>query len=239
MFERVQMMALRIANGVPWNTSKLALKRLMCLESMECRQQILNAKYLCRMESNNDISIPAFKLFKKVKTDSKSLAYEWSRFNPVYIRLSSINDVEKRANEIKVIRYENVILDKGGSTNISSAILVDKNLKHSKILKWKGTEDAKIKQDIIRWRLGRIAYHQTCGNCQLELSRKHALICSGAEDYLEREFDDIDLPHSNTLLDAILNHYLLDEVDGLWKKLYNAIQIVRRICLVQNVEIIN
>jgi hypothetical protein len=238
MFDRVQMMALRIANGVPWNTSKLALKRLMCLESMECRQQILNAKYLCRMESNNDLSIPAFKLFKRVKVDSKSLAYEWSHFNPIYIRLNSINDVKKRHAEIKVIRYENVVLDKGGNTNVSSAIFVDRNLKHSNLLKWKGTEDSTFKKELIRWRLGRIASHQTCGNCQGELSRKHALICSGAEDYLEREFANIEIPHSNTLLDAILNHYLLEDDDELWIFIFSRIRR-KQIGLINYVYVLN
>ena len=33
-FEKTQQLALRIAYGVPWNTSKTALKRLSCLETM-------------------------------------------------------------------------------------------------------------------------------------------------------------------------------------------------------------
>ncbi len=145
----------------------------------------------------------------------------------------------KRKAEIKHIRYENVILSKGGSTNISSAIHVDKNLKHSSILKWKGVEDAMIKKELIRWRLGRIAFHQNCECCNRELSRKHALICSGGEFYLENEFEEVEIPSSNTILDAILNYYSINGKDEIWKKLYNVIQNIKRVCLVQNVDMIN
>jgi hypothetical protein len=68
-------------------------------------------------------------------------------------------------------------------------------------------EDAKIKLELVQWHLGRVAFHQDCRRCCGSLSRKHAVIRSGAEDFLSSTFPDIDLPQSNTLIDSILNQF--------------------------------
>jgi hypothetical protein len=81
--------------------------------------------------------------------------------------------------KIKAIRYENISQENLGYTRISDAINVEKTLEHSEILKWNGLEDKEIKQDLLQWRLGRIAFHQVCKKCGQELSRAHALECSG------------------------------------------------------------
>ena len=63
---------------------------------------------------------------------------------------------------------------------------------------------------IIRWMLGGIVRHQPCLNCDnlTELSRTHALHCSGANDFLRNNVGSTILPEAGeTLLDAILNRY--------------------------------
>ena len=122
-----------------------------------------------------------------------------------YHRLINLSSLRIQ-NEIKLIRLENIEQDELGHTNVSSAIPVNKNLARSAILSWTGIKDMTTKLELIQWRLGRIAFHQRCHRCEESLSRKHAVICSGAEAFLESKFPDIDAPASQTILDAILNH---------------------------------
>ena len=108
-----------------------------------------------------------------------------------------------------MIRYENISQDTLGHTNISDAIVVLPSLLHSDIMKWNGIEDAKVKQELIQWRLGRVAFHQRCQVCFEVLSISHAVICSGAEDYILEKFPQVTRSYSNTIIDDILNFYFL------------------------------
>jgi len=117
-------------------------------------------------------------------------------------------DPKDLSKEIKLIRFEDIGQNELGHTNVSSAIKVFPDLKRSSILSWNGLEDAKIKLELIQWRLGRVAFHQDYRRCGGSLSRKHAVICSGAEDFLSSTFPDIDLPQSNTLIDTIVKSIL-------------------------------
>ena len=76
------------------------------------------------------------------------------------------------------------LLLEGSQTKSIFLIKVFPNLRRSSVLSWDGMEDAKIKLELIQWRLGRVAFHQDCRRCGGSLSRKHAVICSGAEDFL-------------------------------------------------------
>jgi len=110
------------------------------------------------------------------------------------------------------------------------------NLLRSSILSWNGLEDAKIKLELVQWRLGRVAFHQDCRRCCGSLSRKHAVIRSGAEDFLSSIFPDIDLPQSNTLIDSILNQFFFKNDSAVYAAVYEAIQGIRKTCLLQNVN---
>jgi hypothetical protein len=80
-FEKIQQLALRIAYAVPWNTSKTAMKRLSCLESMECRNEILNARFIFRMINPPYEKTPASELFTHQLASKKGYAFEWKKDN--------------------------------------------------------------------------------------------------------------------------------------------------------------
>ena len=61
--------------------------------------------------------------------------------------------------------------------------------------------------------------------------------CSGAEDYLIGVFPDIEIPPVNTIIDAVLNTNLIKGSKEIWKHLFEAIQGIRRTCLLQLVDI--
>jgi hypothetical protein len=232
IFERTQQLALRIAYGVPWNTSKTALKKLSCLESMKCRNLLLNARFVRPLLLNLFPSLPASEIFHAVVTQRKSLAFNWKLKN-IYIQRLQLTSEKSLPAVIKEIRYESVVQENLGCTNVSDAIAVHRSLKHSAILYWDGVEDAKTKQELIQWRLGRIAYHQECGRCNDDLSRKHAVICSGAEDYLLQQFPDLEIPPAHTVIDSLLNTHLLKGNSAIWNIIQEAIKGIRRTCLLQ------
>jgi hypothetical protein len=232
MFEKTQQLALRVAFGVPWNTSKTALKKLSCLESMKCRNLLLNARFVRPIILGQRPLVPASELFHTVLKKRKSLAFKWKLGNPYIARLTHVSDKSLKT-VIKEIRYESVVQENFGLTGVSDAIAVHKSLKHSAILYWDGVQDAQVKQELIQWRLGRLAYHQECGRCQGDLSRKHAVLCSGAEDFLLQEFPDLEIPAVHTVIDSLLNTYLLKGSSAIWEALQEAIKGIRRTCLLQ------
>jgi hypothetical protein len=234
LFEKSQQLALRIAFGVPWNTSKTALKRLSCLESVKTRNHLLNAKFLWKLKYQVNQFLPAFRTFEFNLENHKSLTYGWRKSNLFYHRTIHLSPLDLK-KEVDLIRFENIDQDDMGHTNVSNAIPVRKDIKRSAILYWSGMDDMSIKLELIQWRLGRIAFHQRCGRCNEFLSRKHAVICSGAEDYLISKFPDVDPPTSQTIIDAILNKFFSKDNSSAYFAIYEAIQAIRKTCLLQNI----
>ena len=99
--------------------------------------------------------VPASEIFHLLR---KSLASNWKIANQYITRLTHTSDKSLKA-VIKDIRYESIVQESMGLTGVSDAIAVHKSLKHPAILYWDGIRDALVKQELINWRLGRIAYH--------------------------------------------------------------------------------
>jgi hypothetical protein len=70
-----------------------------------------------------------------------------------------------------------------------------------------------------------------CGRCNGYLSRKHAVLCSGAEDFLLQEFPDLEILAVHTVVDSLLNTYLLKGTNAIWEAIQEAIKGIRRTCL--------
>jgi len=125
-------------------------------------------------------------------------------------------------------------LESFGHSNISNDILVLPNLKKSSILFWNGVQDAKIKREIIDWRLGRIAHHQKCFICNGVLSRKHAISCSGADVYLKDIL--VIFNYSSNLIDGLLNQYFINNNLEIYQKICVVIQGIKKTCLGMNIQ---
>jgi hypothetical protein len=231
LFEKTQQLALRIAYGVPWNTSKTALKRLSCLESIKFRNQLLNSRFILKSLLRGDKSIPAVAYMMEKLDNRKTIIYQWKHFNPTYSEVHGL-DEKKARKELSILRYNNIQNEELGLTGISNSIQVDPSMKLPSILSWDGEEDSKIKLEIIQWRLGRVAYHQHCLNChRAQLSRRHALECSGVDENLFNEFQNINLTQSSNILDSILNHFKFERDTKILEKISVAIQTIKRVCL--------
>ena len=104
--------------------------------------------------------------------DSKSVYGEYRKRNEYLVELVNISRKTELSRKIKELRRTDIMDSKKGcksttnpSTRISDSIPVSNGLKLSSILFWKSEEDGEIFRNLVRWRLGRIAYHQQCLNC--------------------------------------------------------------------------
>lgn len=238
LLESAQLKASRILLQLPWNCSIQAIRRLFCLESMQCRNKILNAKFLrCLKTLKENLQIS--RLVNYASNYSESIFKEFLKRNEFIRELEQIANESQLTTKIKEIRRNDILDYKKGcksttkaSTGISDSIPVSKSLKLSSILFWENEDDGEIQRNLVRWRLGRIAFHQNCLNCNQEyLSRKHAVLCSGVDEVLFDKYEEIESFQSQNILDTLLNKSMFKNYSGIWKDISWAITQIQKICL--------
>ena len=238
ILESAQLKASRILLQLPWNCSIQAIRRLFCLESMECRNKILNAKFLRCMKTLKE-NLQISRLVNIASTYSKSIFREYVKRNEFFRDIEQISKESELKIKIKEIRRNDILDAKKGcksttkaSTRISDSIPVSKSLKLSSILFWKSEVQGEIQRNLIRWRLGRIAFHQECINCNREnLSRKHAVLCSGVDQALFDKYEEVESFYSQNILDTLLNKYMFKNHLEIWTDISWAITQIQKVCL--------
>ena len=78
--EAAQLKASRILLQLPWNCSIQAIRRLFCMESMQCRNKILNAKFMRNLKTLNE-SLQISRLYNFASKYSKSIFKECVKRN--------------------------------------------------------------------------------------------------------------------------------------------------------------
>lgn len=235
--EAAQLKASRILLQLPWNCSIQAIRRLFCMESMQCRNKILNAKFLRNLKTLKE-SLQISRLYNFASKYSKSIFKECVKRNELIREIENISD-SGLYGRIKDFRRKDILDHKKGcksttrtSTRISDSIPVSDSLKLSSILFWKSEEEGEIQRNLIQWRLGRVAFHQECLNCNREnLSRKHAVLCSGVEEVLFEKYEEVESFQSQNILDSILNKYMFGNQLSIWKDISWAIIQIKKVCL--------
>jgi hypothetical protein len=238
VLEAAQLKASRILLQLPWNCSIQAIRRLFCMESMQCRNKILNAKFLRSMHKLEDYT-QITKLVQITSMESKSVYKDCLKLNECIRDLETASNQAELKCKIRVIRRSDILDAKKGcksrtrpSTRVSDSIPVAKSLKLSSILFWKSEEEGEIKRNLVRWRLGRIAFHQECLNCNREsLSRKHATLCSGIDQVLFDKYEEVESFYSQNILDTLLNKYMFGNHISIWKDISWAITQIQKLCL--------
>ena len=238
ILEASQLKASRILLQMPWNCSIQAIRRLFCMESMQCRNKILNAKFLRNLKILKE-NLQISRLVENASKESNSVFREYLKKNEYYRDLENISEGSKLFGKIKEIRRLDILDSTKGcksttrtSTRISDSIPVQKSLKLSSILFWKNEEQGEIKRNLIRWRLGRIAFHQQCLNCNREkLSRKHAVLCSGVDHVLFEKYEEVESFYSQNILDTLLNKFMFGNYFGICKDISWAINQIQKLCL--------
>jgi hypothetical protein len=237
IIEAAQLKASRILLQLPWNCSIQGIRRLFCMESMQCRNKILNSKFLRNLKTLKE-NLQISQLLNFTVNDPKSVYREYFKRNEYIHDLANSTDSDL-TKKIKGLRRSDILDSKKGcksttnsSTRISDSIPVSKSLKLSSILFWKTEEDGEILRNLVRWRLGRIAFHQECLNCNREkLSRKHAVLCSGVDEVLFDKYEEIEGYQSQNILDTLLNKYMFGNHMTIWKDVSWAINQIQKLCL--------
>jgi len=238
VLEAAQLKASRILLQLPWNCSIQAIRRLFCMESMQCRNKILNAKFYRSMHRLEDYA-QIRQLVQITSNQPKSVYRDSHKLNEYMRDLKNASSNMELKAKIKDIRRSDILDAKKGSksktktsTRVSDSIPVSKSLKLSSILFWKTEEDGEIQRKLVRWRLGRVAFHQDCLNCQKEsLSRKHATLCSGIDQVLFDKYQEIESFYSQNILDTLLNKYMFGNQMPIWKDIAWAITQIQTLCL--------
>ena len=153
------------------------------MESMQCRNKILNAKFLRSMHKLEGYA-HITRLVQITSTESKSLYRDCLKKNECIRDLETVSSLSELRSKIRNIKRSDILDAKKGckshtrtSTRISDSIPVSKTLKLSSILFCKTEENGEIQRKLVRWRLGRIAFHQECLNLR-KLLAENTRLCA-------------------------------------------------------------
>jgi hypothetical protein len=224
--QKAQNMALRTMFSVPQHTSCNAMMKIAMVPPMKFRNQILNVGFACRLNNSNDAKRPPVKLFRNQiqNRNKKTLAHSALK-NPLWNRAKKESQLRNRltylprerktglkaytTEEKRVLQHRAIKVLDEESDNIAGTLVIEDTDGIRDVIKV-GRCPKKELITILRWLLGTITRHEECKKCNQELTRKHAIECSGAREFLQEKFPEIQEPPIQkrfTLLDNILNRY--------------------------------
>jgi Reverse transcriptase (RNA-dependent DNA polymerase)/Endonuclease-reverse transcriptase len=239
--QRVQNQALRVILGGNRSTSINSLHKLLLMEKFETRNILLNMAFIGRLHNSRDRAIPAVRYWReelqnvqptRVWKNSDSLT-RVGRSNPLWTRANLIShlanplrrEVHKPDLAIddqlkKKIKRKNIISLDHGHANIAGSIEVDEKERIRHVLKSAAFNGGRRKRiTFSRWLIGAVANHQACFQCSQvgiaqELSREHALNCSGVIEDLEEKYS----AHLGNYINSNLNKmdFLINKFRKKW-----------------------
>jgi hypothetical protein len=117
------------------------------MESMQCRNKIVNAKFLRNIKTLKE-NLQISRLTNFAANDSQSVYGEYRKRNEYLVELVNISRETELSRKIKELKRTDIMDSKKGckcttnpSTRISASIPVSKGLKLSSMLFWKSEED--------------------------------------------------------------------------------------------------
>ena len=130
-----------------------------------------------------------------------------------------------------------------GKSNVSGTLLLNNNEGFRHCLRANSFTAPKTRVPVLRWLIGNVAIHMPCqkANCSSEISRKHAVICSGAHDELSTRYPSEaydyqqllaqDPTNRSTLIDLLLNKHRFKPPANLYEDVASAISMIYERCL--------
>jgi hypothetical protein len=138
---------------------------------------------------------------------------------------------------LKKLNMDSIAVLDATTSNVAGSIYFSKEEGFRHCVLPGAIPDRKDRVNILRWLTGGVAQHIKCKNCpgQVDMSRRHALSCSGADDWLRDQCGHLvsatDYPNLN-LLDRLLNKFRLDPpMADFYKILSHAISLIYSNCL--------
>jgi Reverse transcriptase (RNA-dependent DNA polymerase) len=237
--QSVQNMALRCMLSAQRFTSIASMHKLLQLETMELRNQIINSRYLGKLCNSEDESIPAVAVFNYLKSSNKDYRSKITKKNPHFI----LDDPILSKTDIKRIIQEELAQQRETDTVAGTLLYREKDqVRHYLALKSKTPR--KIRIALSRWNTGQVVRHDTCFTCGGVATRKHALTCSGGNSIIQKlkqklleeniKGYDTDYKYDPDIndLDNFLNATRNCQLDDVtYEVLYNIIAKIYKHCL--------
>ena len=230
VLQKTQNFAMRLIFSAQRTSSINALMKLLLLEPMKLRNQVINMKYCGRLHNSFDFNIPAVLYWRQSFTNRqlKNSLTAICKTNSLYVSANLLMfETNPLADRLcaPVASLPNIILKPilmeclanldRNSSNVSGTLLLDRaDTKHRHALCSFAFDDKKIRIPVLRWLIGCVAMHSKCKLCTSEVSRAHAVLCSGATDFLSGIYTT-DYEYfvagniMTTFIDYLLKHMLL------------------------------
>jgi hypothetical protein len=251
--QRAQNAALRKIFSCHRNTSIRALHKLLQIPMIQTRNEILTTRYFYRVANLLPRSFPASRAWANaVQRRNPQSATFAVLGHPVWptvrhramvgthlttTKPSLSRQVCVRWSDASVSQLKTPDPDRAG-IDVAGAILYDPPEPIRHCLRAGALSTPRQKVAIYRWLVGNVAIHMPCIKCTgpcgapVELSRIHAVQCSGAETLLRSIYPDVVVPDQHNLISTLLNTFRnAPPDDGFYENLTNAICSIWKRCL--------
>ena len=252
--QKAQNFALRLTFSAHRTTSINALQKLLLIAPMTTRNQVLNIQFAARLHNSKDLSIPAVRIWRHCfEQNDRGTTAHCTRKNPLFskahflpiltTRLVDAPSIPEKAwsqaHQKQLVKTALERLDLGKS-NIAGTLYFDPSKHFRTILTASDPLPPTIRIPIFRWLVGNVAVHRPCQSCNAEISRSHAVTCSGADAELQLRYPAATVIYyledtASTFLDFLLNQYAYSEPTKTPAQLYEhiatAISLIYSHCL--------
>jgi hypothetical protein len=222
------------------------MHKLMMVEPIVNRNDVLNAQFIGRLHNSLDGNIPAVRLWRgSLLAINKSHLVQQSLKNPLWGKMELRNHLfeplkigeeptilhkkpltDKVKNDFKFLGIRR--MNKGG---VARAFQVDENQTKIRHIGRPGTLNRKQRSIILRWVVGGVCQHQACTSCNQELSRDHGIECSGAKTYLDNIFPRVEDGEDPNIIDYLLNRNKVIIIDNeIYLHICRAIEMILERC---------
>ena len=250
--QKTQNLALRTIFSASRNTSIFALHKLLRIEPMAVRNFDLNARFACKLHNSLNATIPAVNFWWNRIGDDSSLPARTVKKNPWWSKTNRINHLFNRRSRNPVqaatplfmpdarrskLKVESFSTLDAQETSVAGVIQVEPtdSFRHAMLPNAFPSREERI--TITRWLIGNIVRHQSCLKCDndTQLSRLHAVACSGAQAYLAALYHEHFDPALNaqvTCIDQLLNKFRnAPPHQDFYKHVHHAIKLIYVHCL--------
>jgi hypothetical protein len=191
-------------------SSRNALHKLLKVEPLETRINILNIKFMGKLHNSVDSSIPAVKLYwvRLQSGNGQSLVTLAKKNNPLWAKANLISHLSNRPRRghsdpkkpllksvTEEIKQNSIVTLDADKTNVSGSLVYVPIEKHRHALQPGTIPKKKHRIAILRWLSGGICRHTKCKICDEELSRDHGLECAGANAFLNQTMGQLVEPN--------------------------------------------
>jgi hypothetical protein len=209
----------------------------------------LHIRYICKLHNSRDKSIPAvniwWRLLQNQRPDSLVTKGLTNSLWPNATKLNHLQNRLRRARSPyiapysdearKELRMKTICALSRNNNNVPGSIQVEETDGHRHITTANAVTMKAHRIAIQNWTLGTIAWHQPCRQCQdgTELSREHAVICSGASFYLMTRYAvHVDPESAATTIDQLLNKFRSKPPSAIfYAHIFKAISMIYKKCM--------